>query len=84
MPTYKFPSHELEIVNPTITRLRYTKREDNSYDVEIQLSLGSPQANAVKNKQVFPGFVPSGDVKISTMEGQMDAWIQTELVKYEV
>ena len=72
----------LEIKAPSISvnGLR-TNVNDKTCEIDILISLVNPQAKAVKFVVTLSGFSYTGN---EPLKDEIEAWVATELIKYEV
>jgi hypothetical protein len=72
----------VEMQNPQITTSKVTDHMDGTATVEVAISLGAPVAEASKFKVTLANFYSyPGD---QPMKVDVDAWVTTELLNYEV
>lgn len=81
MANYKFEDFQVEIKAPTISVHTVNDNfETSTCSVDVLLSLGNPQANAVRFIVNLTGFTYVDE----WVKADVEAWILTELVQYEV
>lgn len=72
----------LEIKAPSISVFSWiTNPTEKTCTVTILISLGSPQANAVKFGVELQGFSYTGN---EPLKADIEAWVQVKLTEYEI